>query len=179
MREQVAELRAVPGPPPSLDSLYPPFTEGPVYLQRMRALSAMLTGVGVDLAEQDVDNARSGFARFRDEYVAVAQLVPEWADDYPIEPVDGLGAVLESGSRTVVESLTDSSSVCPSIRPSVCPPSAAAVLLRCRAHLSPAAELLEPRPQVQLRAHEVGGPTTRAVPLVLEPHHGGRDLEVP
>ena len=37
--------------------------------------------------------------------------------------------------------------------------------------------LVEPVAQIQLRAHEVRGSRSRAVPLVVEAHHCGRDLQ--
>ena len=103
LRERVAELEAMAGPPPaSLDQFYPPQAEGPVYLARMHQLSNALTGLGVDLGEQDMENVQRGFAQFRDEYVAVSQMVPEWVDQYPMAPVDGLGAALEAGDADAI-----------------------------------------------------------------------------
>jgi cytochrome c556 len=103
LRGRVAELEAMVGPPPaSLDQYYPPEAEGPVYLARMHQLAALLTAVGIDLGEQDMDNVQGGFAQFREEYVAVSQMVPEWAHDYPIEPVDQLGAALETGDPDAI-----------------------------------------------------------------------------
>jgi cytochrome c556 len=98
LRARVAELEAMVGPPPaSLDRFYPPQAERPVYLDRMHALSTALTAIGVDLAEQDLEYVPGAFAEFRDEYVAISAMVPEWTDGYPIEPVDQLGAALEAG----------------------------------------------------------------------------------
>jgi cytochrome c556 len=103
LRDRVAELEAMVGPPPaSLDRFYPPQAEGPVYLARMHQLAGGMTALGIDLGEQDMDNVRSGFAQFRADYVAVSQMVPEWADQYPIEPVDRLGAALEAGDPDAI-----------------------------------------------------------------------------
>ena len=103
MRERVAELEAMVGPPPaSLDRFYPPQAEGPVYLARMHQLSGAMTALDVDLGEQDMENVQRGFPQFRDEYVAVSQMVPEWAAQYPIEPVDRLGAALEAGDPDAI-----------------------------------------------------------------------------
>ncbi len=98
LRTEIADLRAVAGPPPSsLDSLYPPAAASPVFLQEMLGLSHALTGVAVDLSEQDVERARDWFERFRSQYAAVSRLVPEWAEAYPTEPVDQLAAALAEG----------------------------------------------------------------------------------
>ncbi len=103
LRDRVAELEAMVGPPPaSLDQFYPPHAEGPVYLARMHQLAGGITALGVDLGEQDMENVRRGFAQFRDEYIAVSQMVPEWADQYPIEPVDRLGAALDAGDPDAI-----------------------------------------------------------------------------
>jgi cytochrome c556 len=103
LRDRVAELEAMVGPPPaSLDQFYPPQAEGPVYLARMHQLAGGITALGVDLGEQDMENVQRGFAQFRDEYVAVSQMVPEWADQYPIEPVDRLGAALDAGDPDAI-----------------------------------------------------------------------------
>lgn len=98
LREEVAQLRAVAGPPPaSLDSLYPPAAQGPVLLMRMVGLAEALSGLGVDVFQQDRENVPAGLERFRSEYAAVAALVPEWQASYPMEPVEALAAALETG----------------------------------------------------------------------------------
>ncbi len=98
LREEVAELRTMVGPPPlSLDSLYPPVAPGPVLLQRMLELGEAFSGLAADVFEQDVEHAQAGLERFRTEYAAVARLVPEWEADYPAGPVDALAAAVESG----------------------------------------------------------------------------------
>ena len=103
LRDRVAELEAMVGPPPaSLDQFYPPQAEGPVYLARMHQLAGGITALGVDLGEQDMENVQRGFAQFRDEYIAVSHMVPEWADQYPIEPVDRLGAALDAGDPDAI-----------------------------------------------------------------------------
>jgi mono/diheme cytochrome c family protein len=98
LREEVADLRTTVGPPPSsLDSLYPPVAAAPVLLLRMLELGEALSGVAVDVFEQDVEHARAGLERFRAEYAAVSRLVPEWEAAYPTGPVDALAAAVESG----------------------------------------------------------------------------------
>ena len=98
LREEVAELRTMVGPPPSsLDSLYPPVAPGPVLLERMLELGEAFSGIAVDVFEQDVEHARAGLERFRTEYVALSRLVPEWQAGYPAGPVEALVAAVESG----------------------------------------------------------------------------------
>ena len=98
LREEVAELRTMVGPPPaSLDSLYPPVAPGPVLLQRMVQLGEAMSGVAVDVFEQDVEHAAAGLEQFTTEYQAVSGLVPEWESAYPVGPLDSLAAAVESG----------------------------------------------------------------------------------
>jgi cytochrome c556 len=98
LREEVAQLRTMVGPPPSsIDSLYPPVAPSPVLLQEMVQLAEAFTGLLVDVFEQDYEHVPSGLERFRAEYAAVASLVPEWQTAYPTGPVDELAAALEAG----------------------------------------------------------------------------------
>ena len=85
------------GVPASLDALYPPQAKQPEYLMRMLRLGSLMTGVAVDLAQQDVEHAAQGFAAFKSDYLEVAALVPEWRERFPVEPVDALGEALASG----------------------------------------------------------------------------------
>lgn len=98
LRLEIARLQEVAGAPPaSLDGLYPPIAAAPVYLQEMLGLSDAFTGIVVDFSEQDAEHLGPGFEQLRSRYAAVARLVPEWADRYPVDPVDRLGAAIVSG----------------------------------------------------------------------------------
>lgn len=98
LRQEVAELRTRVGPPPtSLDSLYPPVAQAPMLLLRMLELGEALSGVAVDLVEQDVEHARAGLDRLKTEYAAVSRLVPEWEAAYPTDPLDEVASAMESG----------------------------------------------------------------------------------
>lgn len=90
-------LEASHGVPASLDALYPPHAKQPEYLMRMVRLGSLMTGAAVDLAQQDVEHAAQSFAAFRSDYLEVAALVPEWREQFPVEPVDALGEALASG----------------------------------------------------------------------------------
>jgi hypothetical protein len=85
------------GLPASLDALYPPQAREPVFLMRMVDLGARMTGVAVDLATQDLEHLASSFAEFESTYRATSDLVPEWRDRFPMEPVNALGLALASG----------------------------------------------------------------------------------
>ncbi len=85
--------------PISLDSLYPPTAKEPVYLIRMFGLNERLAGVLLDLMEEDLTNVEPGFEQFKEDYVEVSRLVPEWEALYPLEPVEELGKALKSGDK--------------------------------------------------------------------------------
>jgi len=80
--------------PSSLARLYPPSAREPLYLERMLALSSTLSGIAADVLENDLDHARANRARLEQQYLEVAQLVPEWESRFPTEPLDALGAAL-------------------------------------------------------------------------------------
>ena len=87
------------GLPKSLDSFYPPQTQQPVHLLRMFVLGSLFSGVASDLAENDFQEARGVFEKFKAEYVDISKLVPEWREGYPMKPVEELGAALKFGDR--------------------------------------------------------------------------------
>ncbi len=100
MRNTVAELQVMTGPPPrSLDALYPPAADAPVLLQEMFALGGALSGIAVDLSENDIEQVDAQFEKFKAMYAATARMVPEWEEDYPMEPVERLGEVLQTGDQ--------------------------------------------------------------------------------
>ena len=85
--------------PASLDNLFPPKAEGPVFLLRMFGMSAPFTGILVDLMEGDIKNVQADYQAFKAEYESVSKLVPEWTHDFPPEPVEELGAALKTGDQ--------------------------------------------------------------------------------
>lgn len=100
-------------PPPSLDALYPPKAEAPVYQIKMLELNAAMTGIAVDLMEEDVGNAVANFTRFADLYREASALVPEWESRFPTKPVDELGASLSGGDQAkVMASIQNVGAVC-------------------------------------------------------------------
>jgi cytochrome c556 len=83
--------------PASLDTLYPPEAEQPIFLMKNLGLNMLFTGIVVDLFEDDLDHAKTNFEKFKSEYLGISKLVPEWKDEFPVKPVDELGASLETG----------------------------------------------------------------------------------
>jgi hypothetical protein len=103
LKQEIADLEALTAQPPSsLDDLYPPRAEAPIYLLKMFEISTPLAGVAIDMSEEDLENARANFERFKFQYEEISGLVPEWGNAYPIEPVEELGKALEDGEQEKV-----------------------------------------------------------------------------
>ncbi len=86
-------------PPNSLDSLYPPKAQQPLYLFWMFDLGSRFTGILVDLMEEDFANAGASFEAFKAEYVRQSAAIPEWQARYPLDPVEDLGKALKAGEK--------------------------------------------------------------------------------
>jgi cytochrome c5 len=85
--------------PSSLDKLFPPKVDQPVFQFMMLGMSTSLSGTLVDLFENDVENALGNFEKFKTQYYAIAKMVPEWSDAFPSEPIDGLNDALATGDQ--------------------------------------------------------------------------------
>jgi cytochrome c556 len=85
--------------PSSLDGLYPPYKKEPVYLFKMFELGTFFSGIVADLFENDPQNAKGNFEKFKTKYIEVSKLVPEWEKDYPMDPLDELKIALDSGTQ--------------------------------------------------------------------------------
>jgi len=85
--------------PAALDALYPPNSPAPVFLIGMVKLDALLSGIVVDLSEEDREGALETFNLFRKQYESVAAMVPEWKAYYPDRPVEALEAAMQGGAR--------------------------------------------------------------------------------
>lgn len=94
-------------PPSSLDALYPPKAEQPIYLFRMLGLDTYFSGIVADLFENDPQHAKANFKTFKAQYVEVSKLVPEWEKNFPMGPVEELGVALEAGNRKKVMAAHD------------------------------------------------------------------------
>jgi len=102
----IIEVPKIPVPelplPGSLDDLFPPKAPGPVWLFNMLELGEHFTGMAVDLSENDMQNAREDFKKFKDKYKEIRKLVPEWSAFLPMYPVNSLEAALKSGNQTKI-----------------------------------------------------------------------------
>jgi len=88
--------------PASLDAFYPPQSTRPVFLIAMHQLNDSLTGVAVDVMENDFAGATSRLEEFSAFYMDTATMVPEWEAFYPQAPVDALKAAIDSGDPGAV-----------------------------------------------------------------------------
>ncbi len=93
---------AVRALPESLDKLFPPQSETPLFLLQMRAQAEPLLAIFTDFIQGDLDNMNIDFENFRAEYLKTSKLVPEWQDYFPIGPVDKLGEALKSGDQGII-----------------------------------------------------------------------------
>jgi mono/diheme cytochrome c family protein len=113
VRPEASLLPAHDPLPVSLDALYPPKSPQPVYLFAMLRLNMPLTGIAVDLFENDLPNAKANFEKFRSEYAGISALVPDWSNDFPAEPVNKLGTALETGRpEEVMSAIKEVGKVC-------------------------------------------------------------------
>jgi hypothetical protein len=86
-------------PPHSLDSLYPPYSDEPIYQIKMFALAKPLTAIGLDIFDNNMKQAKNHFEEFREQYLEISKVVPEWQQAYPKEPVDKLDRALSTGEQ--------------------------------------------------------------------------------
>jgi len=77
--------------PASLDQFYPPNTPAPMYQISMIVMANQFTGIVGDVMENDMENAIGTFEAFKKSYIEVAEMVPEWKELYPMEPIEKLG----------------------------------------------------------------------------------------
>jgi cytochrome c556 len=85
--------------PSSLDALYPPKAEQPIFLFKKLGMATSFSGIVSDLMENDPENAQANFAAFKAQYAEFPELVPEWKGDFPPGPVEELGAALAGGDQ--------------------------------------------------------------------------------
>ncbi len=100
LKQENAALTALLGPPPSiLDTMYPPQTEMPVYQMQMMEMAVPMSGILVNLLENDMENVMPNFENFKSKYAEISKVVPEWENQYPMEPVNELGEALNSSDQ--------------------------------------------------------------------------------
>ncbi len=98
LKKENTILKAMIGPPPAeLDSLYPPLALSPLYLTEMTELGTLYSGFVVRIFEGDRSGAKVLFDSFREQYEALSEIVPQWKDDFPSQPLDELAALIEEG----------------------------------------------------------------------------------
>ncbi len=85
--------------PSSLDALYPPEAEQPIFLFKKLGMATSFSGIVSDLMENDPENAQANFARFKAQYAELSELVPEWKGGFPPGPIEELGAALATGDQ--------------------------------------------------------------------------------
>ncbi len=103
LEEQNRLLKELAGPlPASLDNYFPPKAQGPVWLLEMFALSGPLEGLVSDLQQQDLAGVQANYEAFLAQYTKVSEMVPEWKDKFPMQPVEALGEALKSGDPAQV-----------------------------------------------------------------------------
>lgn len=88
------------GLPPSLGQYYE--SKPPVYLIKMFELGDALMGIGVNLQQGDMANAKKSFNDFSKKYKDSSNLVPEWNKYYNLSLVEKMGTSLDSGNVPAV-----------------------------------------------------------------------------
>ena len=106
----LAQAQASTPLPGSLDALYPPQSNAPVWLQSMLGMGAAFSGMVGDFLEGDFTNADKGFSDFQLQYGNLAGMVPEWKGDFPAEPIEALGLALQSREPARFMSAVDQAS---------------------------------------------------------------------
>ncbi len=91
-------LKDIAGPlPDSLDNLYPPNAPAPLLMLQMFAMVQPLEGAFVDMMQGDTENVMANWEAFKTEYQKTSQMVPEWSDRFPMEPLEAVEAALPTG----------------------------------------------------------------------------------
>ncbi|UCF77818.1 MAG: hypothetical protein JSW03_06815 [Candidatus Eiseniibacteriota bacterium] len=83
--------------PSSLDNLFPPKAEMPIFYLKMLEMNTAFSGMVADLFEGDIENVKADFQAFKALYAENSTLVPEWEAYYPAAPVEELGIALATG----------------------------------------------------------------------------------
>ncbi len=100
LEQENAYLKSILAPPPSaLDAMYPPQTEMPVYMMQMMEMAVPMSGILVNLLENDMENVMPNLENFKAKYTEISKVVPEWENQYPMGPVNELGEALNSGEQ--------------------------------------------------------------------------------
>lgn len=87
--------------PPALDKLYKgsvPETPSSTYIAEMFKLADPLVGIGVNVQEGDMANARANFTEFKAQYKTLSKMVPQWKGYWDINPVNQLESDLNNNN---------------------------------------------------------------------------------
>ncbi len=114
LKKELAGLKEIAGPPPaSLENLYPPKAEAPVFQFAMFEMATPFTGFVLKMFEGDMDAAKNFYQMFKSKYQEASNLVPEWKAKFPVEPVEELGMLIEGGDPgKVMEAVGKVGAVC-------------------------------------------------------------------
>lgn len=95
------------GLPTSLDKYYKNTQpQPPEYLIKMFELGESMQGIGVNIQQGDIPNAKKSYAAFYQNYKNSANMVPEWKEYYDVNAVEKMGASLDNGNiQAVFESM--------------------------------------------------------------------------
>ncbi|MBL7127569.1 MAG: hypothetical protein ISS16_01130 [Ignavibacteria bacterium] len=100
LKQENETLRAIVAPPPSsLDKLFPPVSDQPIFLYNMLEMGMYFSGIMVDLFEGDIEGVTDNFNKFKTKFTEISKLVPEWEHYFNIEAVESLGAALGTGDQ--------------------------------------------------------------------------------
>ena len=88
------------GLPPSIDQYYQ--TKPPVYLISMFELGDAMMGIGVNVQQGDMANAKKSYDDFFKKFKDSSDMVPEWKKFYDQGTVEKIGASLDSGNVPAV-----------------------------------------------------------------------------
>ncbi|MCX9082253.1 MAG: hypothetical protein OIN83_08645 [Candidatus Methanoperedens sp.] len=84
------------GLPSSIDKYYQ--NQPPVYLINMFELGEAMMGIGVNLQQGDMANAKKSYDDFFKKFKDSSDMVPEWKKFYDQNTVEKIGASLDSGN---------------------------------------------------------------------------------
>lgn len=102
--QQLTQEQTLAPLPESLDNLFPPKADAPLFLLQMHAMSTAMLGLYSDIIQNDTGNINGNFENFLAEYVKSSQMIPEWKSHFPMDPVNQLAAALKSGNPELINS---------------------------------------------------------------------------
>ncbi|HWR84281.1 MAG TPA: hypothetical protein VN285_13365 [Candidatus Deferrimicrobium sp.] len=109
--------------PASLSNLYPPRSPAPTYLLAMLGMARAFSGIVCDVLENDSANAQSGFGTFKKSYLEVSNMVPEWKQEFPLQPIEALNAALSTGDPSkIMPAVDEVGKICHNCHTAAMPP---------------------------------------------------------